>query len=260
MTLNNLIYVLRDVLFPLPEPPSPKEREDRKIRECAERLQIDGSADLRPCLNGYSSLLEMERSRRESAEKRLTSILGLTSIAGTLVFGEIFALATGTIHSPNLTLTIIVSLGTIYLVLQIASATIAAVRGLSRQTYQIPTIDDLVEKSGEGPTAHRHRETVLLFERYFEMRELNNNKITQMATAHRATINFISAVVLLAFAGSFFALTAHPENDFLRLVKQNQQLQELLRGSQGPTGPPGPRGEQGPPGRTVRAEKRSTEQ
>jgi hypothetical protein len=235
---------IRDLLFPLAESPTDEQarKAEERLKDQAARIEQTKSPE--PYLLAYSALLSGEENRRQGAESRLTSILGLSSIAGTLVIGEILGVASGAVHFPNWIWTLVTLLGTLYLVFQISSATHAAVRGLSSQNHIAVTAGDLVADDGEDSDAFARRQAILRLRQYTDLQTINDSKITWMNTAHQALKQFIVGIAVLALLGTSFALTARPEDSTLRFIKQSQEIQHLL---QGPTGPQGEKGQPGSP-------------
>lgn len=89
---------------------------------------------LKDALSSVEKLVEAQDERRSSVETRLSTIVGLTSIAATLATGLIVAQTAGTLKlPPGLFRWGFVLLG-IYLVIQLCDAIWWAIRGQSRAT------------------------------------------------------------------------------------------------------------------------------
>ncbi len=95
-------------------------------------------------------MLDSEQSRKESVEARLTSIVGLTSIAATIVLSGLIALAVGPQPVAPLLVTCIVTFGILYLVFQLVDALFSAVGGLSRAGYLAGTSKDMSEEAASA--------------------------------------------------------------------------------------------------------------
>src|SRR5437016_2758796 len=97
---------LVDLVFPLAEPLSKAELQAGEKRKWDELTQGSEQITALPkdplILGGHVDtclkLLEGEQDRRQGVESRLTTVMGLCSIAATLVFGGIVTQATGTAH------------------------------------------------------------------------------------------------------------------------------------------------------------------
>lgn len=256
MNLRDVAMFVCDLLFPAAFPLSPQQlaREDQiraeERRNSAARVNpVTNATELSGFLEEAKKLEEEESGRKQGVESRLTSILGLSSIAGTIVFGAILAQAVGTIQAPTRQVSLIMTFGALYLALQISSAILAAVRGLGRQPYEVSLAYEVLPAVGEGQLDYLKRQIDERVDHLGCNRIQNNKKVSQMATAHRAMKNFIFAVILLAVAGAFAAYNARPAGDpLIQRLKNDRELNEMLRGPQGPKGDPGPPGPRGEPG------------
>jgi hypothetical protein len=252
----NAVWFVIDIVFPLARSLSDeqlkqeKKKGDAEIEECRARVAAlpPHEKSLRKYSEVSEKLLEEEDNRRQSVEARLTSIMGLTSIAGTVVFSGIIAQATGKLPTQATLLKWILAIGAVYLTLQICSALLAAVSGLSRRAYPADRPRDLLPSSGVAPPSYLRSRIVELVKMVVEHRSENNEKVTQMAVAHRAMRNFLVGLLIVAFGTAYFALGDNPAEDFSKRIRENQELYLLLRGPQGPRGDPGPKGEAGPRG------------
>lgn len=247
--LSKFLWVLIDFVYPSLQPLSKKEEEQKDAREKEEKektsTQIKELPDdddlLTQYLNRCSKLLEEASETRRSIEARLTSMIGLSSIAGTLVFAGILALATGTLYVKTFSLRLLIAVGALYLVLQICCAVHASVRGLQRRSYLAAQVSDVLPLSRETHTGWLRRQIALYPDRLLDMRSNNNEKVSLMAVAQRAMINFVGGLTLLALIGTVFALTAGNTNDKpIHTLWENQNQNELLRDPQGAKGEPKP--------------------
>lgn len=155
-------------------------------------------------------LLEREQSRKQSVEGRLTSIIGLTSIAATIVLSGLVSLAAGTLPAPPKPTTLLFAIGSLYLVLQLFVALFAAVNGLSRAVHLEDTAADLFEAQKSAPGVRLRREIARKLGQVRDYRRNGDAKVDQMAVAHRAVKNFLVALLLLAFAAAWVAVTRDP--------------------------------------------------
>jgi len=139
------------------------------------------------------------------------------------------------------------ALGALYLTLQLCSAILAAVRGLSRRFYNAETSEVVLPTVGEEQADHLKRHMQWCLQTLADHQAQNNAKVTQMAVAHRAMTNFLVGLMLVALLGIGYAVRQNPGNDAIEMLQQNRQLMDRLRGPQGPAGPAGPQGIPGPP-------------
>jgi hypothetical protein len=258
-TLREVFWWSTDLVFPWPTPFTRQEktqqtdRRDALLAECESRVQslTDDEEALKSYLEQCDSRVESEKDRGQGVEGRLTSILGLSSIAGTIVFGSILAEATGAVHAQRVELQWIIGLGASYLTIQLGSAIFAAVRGLARRQYYSESASDILPTATEVRPAYLKRRIRSRSEELIDRQERNNEKVTQMAVAHRALTNFVVALLLFAAIGTLYGVRASGPNDTIEILKKNKQLLELLRGPQGDPGVPGPPGPQGDPGKST---------
>jgi hypothetical protein len=265
--LKNISGPLIDLVFPLAEPLSEEEIETAEQRQRDElklgRDQITALPKDSVALVGYLDkclgLLEAEEDRRQGVESRLTTVMGLCSIAGTVVFGGIVAQAAGTAHFQSSFLQWGVALGAFYLTLQLCSAILAAVRGLGRRSYRAETNDVVLPRIGEEQADHLKRRMQWCLETLVANQTQNNGKVTQMAVAHRAMTNFLVGLLVIALLAVGYAVRPNASNDTVEFLRRNHELMEMLRGPQGPPGPIGPQGNPGPPGtnRPTRSQRTS---
>jgi hypothetical protein len=249
MQLRDTAWFINDCIFPRAEPPSKDEsrKQEERLREEAEgrEKRIAGlsedenvlSENLREC----AKLLEGEKARQQSVEARLTSIMGLSSIAGTIVFGGLLAQATGALQVQRGWLRWTMALGALYLAMQLCCAILAAVSGLERQGYlSAETRDILPPPGGEARPIYLRRRIRECLVELEDHERLNNRKVTQMAIAHRAMKNFIWVLLFIALIGAYGGITQSSRgDDLIERLRKDREVQELLRGPQGPQGPRG---------------------
>jgi hypothetical protein len=244
MSLFDKVRLVRDLFWPLADPLPSDYVQQRAATLAAEiRALPSEKAILEEYKKTYASFLDAEEKRRQSVEARLTNIMGLSSIAGTIVFGTILAQIAGTLHVPSGILRWTIALGSLYLVMQICSAIFAAVRGLSRRGYFMLTLADFFPAKNESE-ASTLRDLVATYAKALSDHQSQNNiKVTWMAAAYRSMQQFLCGLLMFALIGTYFAIKAPAaENDLVETLKKNHELQDLLRG---PTGPPGARGPKG---------------
>ncbi len=232
-----------DLLFPVPTPLSGEEtktqHEQLAARTAEDERLVRGLPDdgeqLTLCLASCKDLLVAEHDRRQSVETRLTTIIGLSSIAGTIVIGTMLTQRAGAnnVLEPFLLL---------YLALQVCSAILAAVFGLGRRGYLEATASDVLPDGAETSGVYLRRQIGTCLDVLRDDRELNNEKVTYMAVAHRAMTQFVVGIVLLALLGTWHSFTGTAQDELVDRLRIDHALQELLRGPQGAPGAPGPAG------------------
>lgn len=248
--LTDVLYFILDFLFPWPQPQHSddltREREHAATaREAYERIIENLPSDceqLREYLSSCKDLLAAENERRQGVDARLTSIVGLSTIAGTIVLGSMLAQPPSLRHGL---LGWLLAIGPLYLAVQVCSAILAAVLGLGRRGYLAMTPTDILPEKDEGPTAQLRRQITNCIHILDDDRIQNSAKVTQMAVAHRAMLNFLGGLLVLAMLGAWHTITANPRDELVERLRQDHVLWELVRG---PQGPKGDAGIQGPPG------------
>jgi len=243
-------YSLLDYVFPMAEPLSKEDQERAAQRLRTDKARIPRAGrPLVDCLNACQGLLDKEDNRKQGIEARLTSVLGLSSIAGTVAFGGFFLGSSGMSRVQSATLRWSISAVGCYLILQICAAILAAVQGLSRRPYSSLTLSDLVARPGESRDAWLHRKAQSILEVLSDHDTQNNQKLTKMAVAHCAMRNFVCGLLVFTSLAAISAARVNGD-ELVDRLKKDHDLNELLRGPQGPRGIPGPKGDPGLPGNT----------
>jgi hypothetical protein len=250
MCLRNIAWFIIDCIWPLEQPPSEvvfqrqQEGAREEAAECEKRIAAlsDDEGILSEYLRECAKLLEGEKGRQQSVEVRLTSIMGLSSIAGTIVFGGLLAQAIGALQVPMGWLRWAMALGALYLALQLCRAILASISGLERRNYLgTETHDIFPPLGGESRCTYFRRRIKEYLEVLADHESLNSRKVTQMAVAHRAMRNFLWVLLFIALVGAYGALSQQSRGeDLIQRLRKDHEVQELLRG---PQGPPGPRGQ-----------------
>lgn len=222
MGLHNIrLGDLIDCVFPMLEQKSAKAKIEHKARLDAVRAEEESlvaglpsnEAHLKEHLESVEKLVEKEQSRRTSVDARLMSIVGLTSIAATVVLTALFAMAAGTMPLPQDVSKWTLVLGCFYLALQLFAALYAAVKGLSRASYSSETAADLLPPPQLTRSNFLRRCISNKFDLLKQHQDVNNEKVSQMAVSHRAVLNFLVALVILAGAASLMALNREPPKE-----------------------------------------------
>ena len=240
---------LLDRVFPMTQPPSAQEQKADSERRASQQEEWEVRTAALPAEEEYlvryfaecKTALDDERQRQQSVDTRLTTIVGLSPIAGTIVFGT---LLNNMSRTPSVLFWLmLLSFG--YLILQLVSAIHAGVRGLERRAYDTMPFTDLLPSSNEASTHYYRCQIKQFFATLVQNQDQNNEKVTQMAKAHCAVKNFIGGLVVFAVLASIHHVVEPPSDELVNRLKTDHVLRELLRG---PQGQPGPAGPQGPPG------------
>jgi hypothetical protein len=227
-----------------------KNAEFEKITAMSDRTK----EELASSLEEVKSMLDIERNRQQSVEGRLSSIVGLTSVTVTMVLAILtLKLSNGTnLDGISGAQRIAILVLSTYIVLQLVCALSAAVKGLSRRGYLELVVEDVLPKKNEKSEDFTRRLMCELVECVHDHDRINSEKVSQMAVAHRALKNFFVGVLFLIAAIMFWSFSplehSTLEDSFLKRLRSDAQLIELLRGPKGPPGEQGPRGDPGPQG------------
>ena len=187
-----------------------KARMEEKYVDVAVRRLPSDVEGLKAYLGEAEKLLEKEQSRRQSVEARLTSIVGLMSIAATVVLSGILAMATGTMPMQTLVIKCVLVLGSLYLTLQLYVALSQAVKGLSRQAGFVETGLDLFPRE-RGEESHFLRSRIRQKLSHLAASRISTNaKVGRMAVAQVALRNFLAGLLFLAFAAALIAFDHDP--------------------------------------------------
>jgi len=216
------------------------EKREGAIKEASEGVKEADLKSLKRSKESMTGLLESDEDRRASVDGRLTTMVGLASIAAALVTGIIVAQASGTlkIESPARWVIAIVVL---YLALQLCDAICWAIHGLQRKDYFSLTATDALPKPNLSEEERLRADIVERAEMLHDNRKITDEKVTAMAVAHRAAMNFAVGLFALAVAG-LLASPRAPQNAALDALKTDVAIRAMLQG------PPGPQGPQGQPG------------
>lgn len=161
-------------------------------------------------LGTIERLLDQEQSRKASIDTRLISIVGLVSVAGTVVLTGLFALASGTLPFADDWIQSVLSVSCLYLTLQLFAALFAATMGLTRASYPVETALDVLPRPDTSLNVflrERIVQTSLLSE---EHRLINNRKLSLLTVAHVALKNFLCGLLFLACLTTVVAVTMSP--------------------------------------------------
>ena len=158
------------------------DNESKAVEEVVQGLpsNIEG---LKAYLADAEKLQEKEQSRRQSVEARLTSIVGLMSIAATVVLSGILAMATGTMPMHTLATKCVLVTGALYLALQLYVALSEAVKGLSKQAGLFETGLDLFPRASRQEPQFLRSRIKRKLAHLADSRISTNAKLDRMAVA-----------------------------------------------------------------------------
>lgn len=203
-------------------------------------------------LDGARTHYDAAHRARQGIEARLTTMLGFVSLASTIAMATLGSRVDRGDGATNPWVTLPSTVLIAYMVLQLACAGAAAVRGLGRASYLEPDGSDFV-MLGRTPAKRNFALAKAYLQCAADHGRINDQKITWLAVAHRAAQNFLGALLLLMVvtigAVIHSARTAGLTNDeIVRRIRNDPELVRLLQGPVGPTGPQGPVGPAGADG------------
>jgi hypothetical protein len=236
---------LRDWFYPTMDPPTAEQVCRTSARENALLAAAEAHPDSKAVAQAYTELLANETERLKSVEARLSGILSLTSITASLLVGGMFVLLNGGLSDSSLWLRVTAAAALLYLNLQVVCSTLATICGMSRATWDYPSIDDLLPPSSISPQEFNRQIALNNCRRLLGAERNINDKVTQMAIAHRAIRNFAAGSALIAVLGFAAVGLQRPGSAAAKAIRNDPGIQKLLTGPQGPPGPAGPKGEPG---------------
>lgn len=179
------------------------------IKEAAANLRPT-EEQLKEYLKASENLLEDERSRKAGIESRLLNAAGLVSIAGTVVLGALFSLASEKLSLNSTWAREVLSIGCLYLAIQLVAALRAAVLGLKATGYAEDLPHELLPKNSAKHSVFLRRRVQQVLVRVAEHRLVNNRKLDQLNVAHHAMENFLWGLLAVAVVAFFVSLMWSP--------------------------------------------------
>ena len=192
-----------DRVFPRLQPSvsaQEQEKDDKELNDCRNRAEALDIDDLEKSIASIEVLVEGEDDRRKGIDTRLSTIVGLGSIAGSIVIGATLA-QPATLAGHGLAMRFLLGVLIFYITLQLCLAVFWAIRGLNRRNYSALTPGDFLPDL-EIPIRRRLRDRLAtLVELLQHNRSTNNEKMGAMAVAHQASQNFIVGLGCLSLVG-----------------------------------------------------------
>ena len=188
---------LRDRVYPTLDPPA------RNLLGDAEKPKREINADanddvVREVYGHLSAELESETERRRAVETKLLAIGSVAPIAVTIMVAAASFLSSGRLRDLVPVSVIVISV-MVYVALQFLCAMRAAICGLSRKNYDVPHISDIVPNSTERLSWYLRNASNNMARRIEQHRETTNTKVSQLAVAHQAMRNAVTALVVALF-------------------------------------------------------------
>lgn len=226
-----------------------KDRETADLTETRNRIANSDGEVLQSLLSDYESVLDSHEERQRSVDSRLSTIVGLSSIAGTIATGVILAQAAGTLNLPVGGWRWALSATALYLVVQLCNAIYWAIQGQRRQSYLRQSIQGLLPVHGISHEDHLRKRVEEAVKRIHANGQTVNIKVTAMEVAHQSAKNFAVGLLVLSVVGMLMMGAQHKTPSLIDSIRENTELREMLRGPAGPQGNPGVQGEPGRDGK-----------
>ncbi len=247
-----------DIVIPWAKILAPEKTDEIRIGNenlilmARERIKHASCKSLKDSLENIHLLSEEEEDRRRSVDARLSTIVGLSSIAATIATGIIVAQAGGPLKISNISGRFVLSAVALYLIVQLCDAIYWAIRGQSRLDYKVNKIEAFLPQEDISEEEQLRCRIIKKIEHLQFNQESTSKKVTAMAVAHQAAKNFACGILVLSIIGMLLVSREPAVSPLLEALRTNAELRDQLKGPPGPDGPIGPAGKQGPKGDAAR--------
>ena len=142
--------------------------------------------------------LQTEAERRRAVESKLIAAGSVAPIAVTIM------VAVATFVSPcrlqeSVSESVVITFLASYAALQFLRATLAAINGLSRKSYTVPTVSAILPSSTNDLVGYLRNACNDHVRRLEQHRETTNENVSQLALAHESIKNAVTAIVIAFF-------------------------------------------------------------
>jgi hypothetical protein len=141
--------------------------------------------------------LDAENDRMKVVESKLISISSIIPVAMTITVAIVTFLTSGRISQFTRTSIIIVGIVGGYVALQFLRASLAAVSGLGRRSYERLKLEDIVPEPNESKEKYLQRICVQMVKILITNREVINGKVSQLALGHESLKNALWSLLVL---------------------------------------------------------------
>ena len=184
---------LRDRVWVTLDPAVGSSRDD------GDKPEVDGYASddvVREVYGRLGAELEMESERRRAVEAKLLAVGAVAPMAVTIMGAVVAFLSSGRVGNFVPESVVVISVISVYVALQFLRAMLAAVAGLTRRAYAGPRMSEIVPSGREGVGGYLRRTCNECMCRIEQHREATNEKVSQLAVAHEAMRNAVTALVV----------------------------------------------------------------
>ena len=141
--------------------------------------------------------LNAEDDRVKLIESKLISISSIVPVAMTITVAMVTFLTSGRVSQFSRASIVIVGLVGGYITLQFLRASLAAVNGLSRRSYEYLQLEDIAPKPNESKEKYLQRICVQMVDILNSNREVINGKVSQLALGHESIRNALCGLLIL---------------------------------------------------------------
>ena len=186
---------IRDGVWATLDPPL------RNLPNDAEKPKPEINADanddvVREVYGRLSAELETEAERRRAVETKLLSIGSVAPIAITIMVAAASFLSSGRLRDVVPASVFVILFMAFYVALQFLRAMTAAICGLSRRSYAVPNISEIMPAGTEGLSEYLRNASNDLARRIEQHRDTTNEIVSQLAIAHKSIRNAVTALVV----------------------------------------------------------------
>ena len=213
---------LRDGVWPTLDPPSTNLADDVE----QPKPEIDADADEDVVRTVYERLcaeLETEAERRRAVENKLIAAGSVAPIAVTIMVAVATFLSRGRLQE-SVSESAVITFVAFYAALQFLRATLAAINGLSRKSYNVPTVSEILPASTEALVGYLRNACNDHVRRLEQHRETTNENVSQLALAHKSIKNAVTAIVI-----ALLILVGLIAWEYVGLAREARTVQELKR-------------------------------
>ena len=185
---------LRDRGWATLDPPSTNLADD--VEQPKPEINADADENVvRTVYERLSAELETEAERRRAVEIKLIAAGSVAPIAVTIMVAIATFLSPGRLQE-SVSESVVITFVAFYAALQFLRATLAAINGLSRKSYTMPTASAILPASTEELVGYLRNACNDHVRRLEQHRETTNENVSQLALAHESIRNAVTAIVI----------------------------------------------------------------
>ncbi len=191
---------LTDFIWPTLETLKANNAQNEK-----DQHQPQWTGELREAQQEAERLITIEDDRLKAVEVKLQAVLNVAPIIITLVLALVTFITQKAQSYVAISVVLIVA-GGAYVALQFLRAVFAAIDGIGRKQFLRLTIDDIHPQTNESPETYRLRILHAQLSCSTHNSKVTNDKVSQLALAHRAIKNALGMLLFLIVALGIVAI------------------------------------------------------